>query len=452
MATTRAIQDAIRKGDTETLKKMAFDKGPASVKNARDLYANTALHTACFKGIKSLFDYALELGVPVDAVNAAGDTALILAAKRGDVAQMMQLIEATADVNKANDHGNTALHYAAFWRHHEAVEYLSKLAVINVLNNFRKTPAQKSGDLSRERGEKPVQAQVRSRDNATKEAKELFQSNVPPDWETQATSIQILDTISQSRTAILYRGSWKGKPVAVKVPVLVNDLSEDDIALISKEITAIRKLSHPILAPIVAACVVPPDLCCLFDFTEHGNLSMFLHNPTIDMTPTHALKIAFDTVKGLVYLHEYKTPMVHGNLKSSNILLMGDGTIRLTDYGFKDSMLNARKLYPNYLFNTEWLAPEVLAGDDISTHEQAKAVDMYAFGILLFEIVTRQYPYEQRNAMAVGLQVLVEERRPVVPDYVPQSLSQIMETCWQTDPSIRPASKSVLNLLMAVRL
>nr|KAJ3422533.1 hypothetical protein HK105_007647 [Polyrhizophydium stewartii] len=145
------------------------------------------------------------------------------------------------------------------------------------------------------------------------------------------------------------------------------------------------------------------------------------------MTPAHALKIAFDTIKALAFLHDLQPPMIHGNLKSHNILfdahvplkLSTDGNIRLVDYGMTACVFCARNVFRRAIFDVQWIAPEILAG---SPTEDARPADIFAFGILLFEIVTRQHPYESTNAMAVGMQVLIENRRPEIPAYVPPAL------------------------------
>ena len=82
-----------------------------------------------------------------------------------------------------------------------------------------------------------------------------------------------------------------------------------------------RKVSHVNLLSIIASCSMAPDICYLTDYAAQGSLHNFLHNPDIEMTPAHAIKLAFDTVKGLLYLHELKPYISHGNLKSQNILV-----------------------------------------------------------------------------------------------------------------------------------
>ena len=78
---------------------------------------------------------------------------------------------------------------------------------------------------------------------------------------------------------------------------------------------------------------------------------------------------------------------------------------------------------PNTLQWIEYLAPEILAGDEI---QDWKSVDIYAFGIVFYEIVTRQLPYDDLNAMALGLKVMLENKRPSIPEFVPEELVSVM--------------------------
>ncbi|KAL2920227.1 hypothetical protein HK105_200295 [Polyrhizophydium stewartii] len=438
--------EAVRRGDLDALRRLANDKSQDYVRGLRDLHANTILHTACHRGLGPLFEYAIQLGVDVNAVNAAGDTALILAAKRGDLGQIKRLVQINADVSKANDHGNTPLHYAAFWRHIDVAVFLASAAGahIRTANIYDKTPIDKTGgtlqgtlkDMASDQEDITRKAQVRSK---VKAMHLRSSATAPINWDTQASAIQILDPIARSHTATTYRGMWKGKMVAVKLPVLMSDLGEEDIRTITKEINAIRQ---PVLAPILAACIIPPDVCLLTEFTEQGTLSAFLHNPIVEMTPAHALKIAFDTIKALAFLHDLQPPMIHGNLKSHNILLSTDGNIRLVDYGMTACVFCARNVFRRAIFDVQWIAPEILAG---SPTEDARPADIFAFGILLFEIVTRQHPYESTNAMAVGMQVLIENRRPEIPAYVPPAL------CWHADAAKRPPARTAANFVASPR-
>ncbi|KAJ8328831.1 hypothetical protein O5D80_002809 [Batrachochytrium dendrobatidis] len=425
--------DAVKKGDLAAIKKLALEKSSEYVRTLRDLNANTILHISCHKALNPLFEYAMQLEVDVNAVNCAGDTALILSTKRGDLHQMEKLIAANAEVGRANDHGNTPLHYAAFWRHTEAATLLVKTAnaYVNTQNIHGKTPIQKTSgalqktlqDFAKEQGDTIIKAETRTKLQISKAISNAFKTPVYYDWAIQSSAIQILAPISQTRTAIVYQGVWKTKPVAVKLPAVSSDLSEDAIGAIANEISAIRNASHGSLLPILAACITPPDMCYLTEYIENGNLSTLLHNPAIEMSPGYAMRIATDIIQALGYLHEQKPPIIHGNLKSANVMLMANGSIKLTDYGFTTSLFNSRNMFPNFLNDVEWLAPEILAGEIIT---DLKGIDIYAFGMLLHEIVTRMHPYQIMNAMAIGIRVVVEGQRPEIPVYVPKALVSVI--------------------------
>jgi serine/threonine protein kinase len=77
------------------------------------------------------------------------------------------------------------------------------------------------------------------------------------------------------------------------------------------------------------------------------------------------------------------------------------------------------------LYDAAWLAPELLEAyfpDAVHANLDFYAIDAYAYGIILYETVTRELPYPGLNSMAIGLLVLGEGIRPEVPDFVPDSL------------------------------
>jgi hypothetical protein len=75
------------------------------------------------------------------------------------------------------------------------------------------------------------------------------------------------------------------------------------------------------------------------------------------------------------------------------------------------------------------------------------SVDVYAFGVLLFEIIVRQYPFDGMDAMEIGLKVALEDYRPQIPDYVPEALSGLIQSCWQSTAEARPSFYAIQPII-----
>jgi integrin-linked kinase len=135
------LHEAAKKNDMNTIIKLAGTNGEEYIRK-KDLNHNNILHIACFHGHQSLFSYAMSK-TDINAENLGGDTPLIIAAKQSNMDFAKRLITAGADgisintVNKPNNHGNTPLHYACFWRCAEIVNLLiASHCNIGVKNNY----------------------------------------------------------------------------------------------------------------------------------------------------------------------------------------------------------------------------------------------------------------------------------------------------------------------------
>ncbi|KAI8817366.1 kinase-like domain-containing protein [Fimicolochytrium jonesii] len=451
------IHEKAKEGDVEAIEQIVQDPEQETEGAAeRDQQENTVLHVASKAGKPAVVDWCLrQSNVDLNALNVAGDTPLILASALGALDIVKKLVAKGAEVNQANDHGNTALHYACFWRHQDVAVYLTKEAGawVAIKNKYQKTPLGRTSLEIREElegsaeGAQTIQAPARTFAQAKEEAKTRFLAKGGVDWEIAATTVQTVpEPLYVSHHIITRRGKWNNYNVIIRTPLNQKRITAEDVRQLRTEIGNIRKLFHPNLLPILAACITPPNVGVLTEYMPRGDLWTYLHEPSIEISLDVAMAFASGVCAGLLFLHEQDPPVAHSNLKSQNILLGPDLTPKLTDYGITNPFLSPlRSTTSRYLARTEWLGPELLRGP--SFVKDWKALDVYAYGILLHEIVTRAPPYENMNAMIIGMKVLLENMRPEIPEYTPEHLSWLMSMCWAAEARHRPSMSTISQTL-----
>lgn len=238
------------------------------------------------------------------------------------------------------------------------------------------------------------------------------------DWVITPEQIQIGETVDEGPASVTYEGLWNDARVIIKVPKIEKELTREEVLFINQEITAITNTNHPNIIPLLGACVLYPDICCVTGFVADGTLESILQDPDFEMSPEDALLFAGQVAKALMYLHELKPGMAHGNLKTSNIFMLPNGSLALSEYGFKKSIFRWDVLNPKTIDNVSWMTPEDLLGSD----EDGRMGDVYAYGLVLYAIITRQPLYTITNPMVLGFQKAYRSFIPEIPEFIPQAL------------------------------
>eukprot|EP00746_Dinoflagellata_sp_MGD_P028737 gnl/MRDRNA2_/MRDRNA2_167909_c0_seq1.p1 gnl/MRDRNA2_/MRDRNA2_167909_c0~~gnl/MRDRNA2_/MRDRNA2_167909_c0_seq1.p1 ORF type:complete len:531 (-),score=90.94 gnl/MRDRNA2_/MRDRNA2_167909_c0_seq1:182-1774(-) len=233
--------------------------------------------------------------------------------------------------------------------------------------------------------------------------------------------------------------------VAVKA-VLDGMCSEAERDLISK-------IKHPHIAQIFGVMEGPP-LCYIMEYCIGGDLFKALHSRVkttkklVPMGRACQMSIACDVANAIGYIHS--EGLIHRDIKSPNVLLETPicgtrckPTAKLADFGLSKK---------NQQFNTccvgtvRWMAP------DLASEDYGFSADVYSFGILLWEILSRKIPYAQdKSDHKLFLKVCLEGKRPDVSEcpFISSDMAQLMPRCWAKDANSRPSMPEVHALLMA---
>lgn len=257
-------------------------------------------------------------------------------------------------------------------------------------------------------------------------------------WE----DLQLREEIGQGSYAAVYHGIWNGSDVAVKV-YFGNGYREETLQDYRKEIDIMKRLRHPNVLLFMGAVYSPERLAIVTELLPRGSLFKNLHrnNQTLDIR--RRLRMALDVAKGVNYLHRRNPPIVHRDLKSSNLLVDKNWTVKVGDFGLsrlKDATLLTTKSGRG---TPQWMAPEVLRNEP--SNEKS---DVFSFGVILWELMTQSIPWKNLNSLQVVGVVGFMNRRLELPEGLDPHVASIINDCWRSDPDQRPSFEELIQRMM----
>ncbi|KAL1332058.1 hypothetical protein AAHE18_11G000200 [Arachis hypogaea] len=256
-------------------------------------------------------------------------------------------------------------------------------------------------------------------------------------WE----NLQLREEIGQGSYAVVYHGIWNGSDVAVKV-YFGNGYTEETLHDYKKEIDIMKRLRHPNVLLFMGAVYSQERLAIVTELLPRGSLFKILHRSNQPLDIRRLLRMALDVAKGMNYLHHRNPPIVHRDLKSSNLLVDKNWTVKVGDFGLsrlKDSTLLTSKGRGT----PQWMAPEVLRNEP--SNEKS---DVYSFGVILWELMTQSIPWENLNSLQVVGVVGFMDRRLELPEGLDPQVASVIRDCWQSDPEQRPSFQELIQRMM----
>eukprot|EP01102_Stenamoeba_stenopodia_P016672 TRINITY_DN584_c0_g1_i2.p1 TRINITY_DN584_c0_g1~~TRINITY_DN584_c0_g1_i2.p1 ORF type:complete len:364 (-),score=55.04 TRINITY_DN584_c0_g1_i2:127-1218(-) len=271
--------------------------------------------------------------------------------------------------------------------------------------------------------------------------------------------------IGKGSFGVVWLASYKKERMAVKQ--MEGDVMRDIEVLrdFQRELWIGCSLDHPNLVKLVG-CSITPKCLLMMEYIPHGNLYDVLHDSSKQIGWRSVMKIASDIASGMSFLHNMDPPFLHRDLKTPNILLASldpraSVMAKITDFGETQAFVVQLKGRDG-LMNPFWLAPEVMTDQPYS-----EKMDVYSFGIILWELHVRQHPYSEypvssnfasklENAIIDGLRPTFGPRWTAFPDlFVPLPHTEyvtLAEECWSPDPEDRPDFNVILNRLHKIRI
>ncbi len=262
---------------------------------------------------------------------------------------------------------------------------------------------------------------------------------------------QLQDSIGRGGMAVIYRGydlKDKNRPVAVKVLREAYSTDPKFVTRFQLEGKAAASLRHPNIVRVDDYGQSGGNYYIVMELVDGSDLRRYLRSRgKLDIE--RAVIIAHDVALGLAAAH--RREIVHRDVKPQNILIGRDGSIKLTDFGiasvYKD--IHAERLTTTgmTLGTVQYYAPEQAQGEIVNA-----AADVYALGIVMYEMLTGRTPFDGDTPVAVAMQHLQDV--PIPPSQynpsIPPALEDIIMRCLEKVPEMRFHDGSVLARALAV--
>lgn len=190
---------------------------------------------------------------------------------------------------------------------------------------------------------------------------------------------------------------YKGAIVAVK-ELQFSNKKDKDIPRASKvEMKIMKEIRHDNINQLIGACIKYESnlIYIVTEYCSKGSLQDVLDNKAVKLKPVFISSLVFDLLSGLNYLHNSELKF-HGNLKSSNCLITSRWLLKITDFGLHNFRSKAamapipENMRHTHYRNQLWKAPELLRNQTMLGNQKT---DVYAFGIILHEIIAQNGPF-----------------------------------------------------------
>lgn len=295
---------------------------------------------------------------------------------------------------------------------------------------------------------KAVRIRVQQQQNQQQYLQQKFRQDTDresmQDWEIPDTEITDRKQVGSGSFGTVYKAKWHGE-VALKKLKVANP-SKEQLDSFKNEVRVLKRLRHTNIV-LFMGCVLQPNLAIVTEWCPGDSLYKKIHVDDQPLDNNQIFSVAEQTILGMEYLHAKS--IIHRDLKSNNIFLKENWTVKIGDMGLSIVKTawaggSGTSRNPSYPFGSVlWMAPEIinpkLIGKDADPYTEKS--DVYAFGIVLYELWSGLLPYvgEPKDAIMWGV-----GRGTLKPDLTslkkscPRDMRKLLAKSIQTDREKRP--------------
>ncbi|CAL5015204.1 unnamed protein product [Urochloa decumbens] len=260
----------------------------------------------------------------------------------------------------------------------------------------------------------------------------------------------------------VYKGILNsGAEIAVKRCMTIGEQQKKEFG---KEMLILSQINHKNIVKLLGCCLEVEVPMLVYEFIPNGTLFDLIHrNHTQHISLNTRLRTAYESAEALAYLHSCASPpILHGDVKSTNILLDGDYTAKVSDFGASILAPNDKSQFVTVVQGTcGYLDPEYM-----QTYELTDKSDVYSFGVVLLELLTRKKAFnlegpEHDRSLSMRFLYAMKENKleDILDDQIKnienieylEEIADLARQCLEMSGMNRPSMKEVADKLGRLR-
>lgn len=238
--------------------------------------------------------------------------------------------------------------------------------------------------------------------------------------------------------ALLCKDKVDDELVVVK-EVSLGNMTKEEIEAAHKETRILECLHHPYIVKYKGSFLEKNIFHIAMEYADGGDLSQKIEEAGTTLFPEEQIIDWFVQIS-LAVKHCHDKKILHRDLKTQNIFLMKNGTIKLGDFGIARTLQSTMELAKTAIGTPYYLSPEICQGKGYNVKS-----DIWSLGCILYELCTLKHPFDANNINALVMRIVRKRPAPIPSCYSPR-LAELVTRMLEKLPKKRPNINEILRI------
>ncbi|GAA0138771.1 non-receptor serine/threonine protein kinase [Lithospermum erythrorhizon] len=263
-------------------------------------------------------------------------------------------------------------------------------------------------------------------------------------WLLNSDSVDFIDQLGPST----FKGVYRGKKTGIEKMKGCDKGNAYEFE-VRRDLLELMTCGHKNILQFCGVFIdVNHGLCVASKLMEGGSVHDLIMKKK-KLQSKEIIRISIEVAEGIKFMNDHG--VVYRDLNSQKILLDKQGNVCLGDMGIVSACKSDGEAMEYETDGYRWLAPEIIAGDPETVTETWMS-NVYSFGMVVWEMVAGEVAYSAFSPVQAAVGIAACGLRPEIPKNCPQILKELMNKCWNNNPSKRPQFSEILSMLMPPRV